>query len=237
MGKISLLMMVLPYNEQLMKLSLEKTALLNYVNCHLQHFFPDGNQHHEVLSSIFDKAIERLTYCFSNINRKYYQQDKKTEFNHLNSDHYASFIYLLSNEAWQDDAIYLAEKLFYLNKALNGLDCFYSVKLPKVFMFVHPVGTVLGHADYADYLVIYQNVTVGSTLDGIYPIFAEGCVLYAKSSVIGRCNIGRNVVIGANAFVLNTDVEHDHIIVGHYPDNKTKLSTIYVEKDVFNLER
>lgn len=221
-----------------MNTSLNKVELAAYVSAQLGHFFPDGNLHEKALSVILPNTLKRLDYCFSHINRKYYQEvdanaQTVTCFNHLNSDHYASFLYLLSNEAWLSNEIPLAEKLFYLNKSLNGLDCFYSVELPRIFMFVHPVGTVLGNANYQDYLVVYQNVTVGSTTDGEYPSFGRGCILYSKSSVIGNCKLGEDVVIGANSSLINYDVGNHQSVVGQYPDHKILSTKINVVNDVF----
>jgi len=222
-----------------MKQSLSTEKLVHYVDQQLQHFFPDSNHHSDEIDSLLANTLERLNYCFSHIKRKYYQQEINgqmyTQFNHLNSDHYASFLYLLSNEAWRDDAIILAEKLFYLNKALNGLDCFYSIKLPEIFMFVHPVGTVLGNAEYQDYFVAYQGVTVGSTLDGKYPIFNEGCVLYEKSSVIGCCELAKNIMVGANTFLLSSTIKENSSVVGQHPNVKVNKLEQSVKKAVFNV--
>jgi serine O-acetyltransferase len=140
----------------------------------------------------------------------------------------------LSNQAWRENKITLAEKLFYLNKALNGFDCFYSVELPKIFMLVHPVGTVLGNAKYQDYLVVYQNVTVGSTLSGQYPEFSQGCILYSKASVIGKCKLGENAIVGANCLVINTDVAKHCTVVGAHPNINQQPTKIDVKHEVFN---
>jgi serine O-acetyltransferase len=222
-----------------MKMSLTEQELSHYVAKQLGNFFPDQQQHSVDIDVIINKALQRIGYCFGHIHRKYYQAlddngKSQTLFNHLNSDHYASFLYVLSNQAWRENKITLAEKLFYLNKALNGFDCFYSVELPKIFMLVHPVGTVLGNAKYQDYLVVYQNVTVGSTLSGQYPEFSQGCVLYSKSSVIGNCHIGENVIVGANAFILNCDIDSQHSVVGQHPEHRATASNIDVIHDVFS---
>lgn len=217
-----------------MKASLSAENLVIYVSRQLASFFPDEHHHSAELAAIIDKTLARLAYCFNHIDKKYYQENNQAYFNHLNSDHYCSFIYLLSNEAYRDDAIVLAEKLFYLNKTLNGLDCFYSITLPDIFLFVHPVGTVLGNAEYANYLVVYQNVTVGSTLAGDYPRFKEGCILYSKASVIGDCQLGENVIVGANALVLNSDIKSQHSVVGQYPEHRVVTAKANVARDVFN---
>lgn len=53
----------------------------------------------------------------------------------LYSDQYAMFLYLLSNTIhrrtdWQS----LCDKLFFLNKALYGIDAFYEVEFPDIFL-------------------------------------------------------------------------------------------------------
>lgn len=129
----------------------------------------------------------------------------------------ASFLWFLSSTVWRDDQNEeLATRLSYLNKMMHGLDLFYSVPMPDVFLLVHPVGTVLGRASYSDYLVVYQNCTVGATAD-VYPTFGEGVALYSRSSVLGDCNVGSNVVFGANSLVIDTAVPDDTIVVGAHP--------------------
>lgn len=235
-------MMVLRFSllgENNMKMSLTEQELSSYVAKQLSNYFPDQQRHSLDIVAIMNKALQRIDYCFGHIRRKYYQSlddngESQTLFNHLNSDHYASFLYVLSNQAWRENKITLAEKLFYLNKALNGFDCFYSVELPKIFMLVHPVGTVLGNAKYQDYLVVYQNVTVGSTLAGVYPEFGKGCILYSKASVIGNCRIGENVIVGANTFILNSNVDSNSSIVGQHPKHHISASKVDVVHGVFS---
>lgn len=216
-----------------MKLSIEKMALMTYVAKQLALFYPDDADVKDGLTHIMPTVIARMDHCFSHIHKKYYVDQGQAIFNHLNSDHYAMFLYFVSNEAWRQGFIPIAEKAFLLNKALHGIDAFYSISLPDVFLFVHPVGTVLGNASYANFLVVYQNVTVGADIAGIYPVFGKGCVLYSKSSVIGRCNVGDNVSIAAHAFIRNKEIPDDAVVVGLYPDNQIKKNNRNNQLDFF----
>lgn len=165
--------------------------------------------------------FSKIQFCFKHIQLPYFNLNKKVIFNHLNSDHYAMFLYLLSNAIYKiDKNEELASRIFLLNKALHGLDAFYTVELPEIFVFVHPVGSVLGRAKYSNYFCLYQNCTVGSTKIGEYASFEGECVMFSKSSVIGKCNIGKNVVFGANASVINSDIEQNSVVLGNYPNNK-----------------
>lgn len=202
-----------------MNLSLEQPALITYLAKQLAFFYPDDSEVKSGLTHIMPAVIERLAHCFSHIHKKYYMEQGQTLFNHLNADHYAMFLYFVANEAWRQGLISIAEKAFLLNKALHGIDAFYAITLPSIFLFVHPVGTILGNANYADFLVVYQNVTVGTDVGSVYPSFGKGAVLYSKSSVIGQCNIGNNVAIATHALVRNLNVPDDSVVVGLYPEN------------------
>jgi serine O-acetyltransferase len=186
------------------------------------------------LSPHFEDALARVERCFQNIRRKYYFDGQNTLFNHLHGDQYAIYLYYLSNTVYRsgkDEE--LAEQLFLLNKALHGADIFYGVSLPEVFLLIHPVGTVLGNATYGNYFVAYQNCGIGSLEDGQYPVFDGENVLFACSAVLGACHLGRNVIIGANAFILNTDVPSDHTVVGAYPQHRTLSHTSSVLERMF----
>jgi serine O-acetyltransferase len=198
--------------------TLPADELAGYVRRLVDTHLPDGRSTSYPLEPVIDEALERLERCFGAIHRKYYSVDGAVRFDHLNGDHMAAFLYLVGNSAWRlhDDDVFPA-KTFALNKAMHGLDLFYSVRLPEVFLLVHPVGTVIGHAEYGEDLVVYQNCTIGSDR-GSYPRFGNGVILYARSLVLGDCEIGSDVVFGANSFILNTDVPSNSIVVGQHPN-------------------
>lgn len=167
------------------------------------------------------EAQARVEKCFSGIRKKYYQVDGHPVFDHAHGDHYAVFLYFLGNTIHRagGDAE-LATATFSLNKLLHGLDAYPAVRLPDIFMVVHPLGTVLGGAQYGDYFVVYQNCTVGSGEDGRYPVFGEGAVLFSGTSVIGPCHVGPDTVFGANSFLLNANVPPRTTVVGAYPQHR-----------------
>ncbi|MBR2526656.1 serine acetyltransferase [bacterium] len=200
-----------------MYLSIEKNELIEYISKQINNIFPDKNtvSPNEV-GKVIDNALTRLEFCFSKINPaiKYFSKDGIPYFNHMHSDQYCMFLWFLSNEAYLNDNINLAEKLFYLNKTLNCLDAFYSIKLPDVFMFCHPVGSIIGNAHYENYILIHQNVTIGASKEDIYPAFGEGIILYASSKVIGTSNISNNVIFAADASVVNEDIPANKLVFG-----------------------
>jgi serine O-acetyltransferase len=217
-----------------MKLTISQLLLTEYLIRQLQSFYPDNVDIKQCLFKIIPQVIERMEHCFNHIHKKYYFENGQALFNHLNSDHYAMFLYWVANEAYKHNFINVAEKAFLLNKALHGIDAFYSVTLPEVFLFVHPIGTILGNAKYSDYFVVYQNVTIGTDINGTYPVFGKGNVLYSKCSVIGTCTIGDNVSIAANSFIRNKDVNRDSIVFGLHPEIKIKKNSKNNQQNFFS---
>ena len=200
--------------------TLTSSELAGYVTRLVANYLPDGAESTIDLEPQVRAALDRLEHCFSHIHRKYYALDDRVTFDHLNSDHMAAFLYFLGNTIWKatgDTA--LPTRLFYLNKAMNGIDLYFSVPMPEIFLLVHPVGTVVGAASYRDYLVIYQNCTVGADA-GVYPTFGEGVVLFSRTSVLGRSVVGDDVVFAANSFLVNADVPSHSIVVGQFPAHR-----------------
>lgn len=206
-----------------METTLNSKDLSVYLNQQLSHFYPDHDTDcYQKIYSVMSKVLYRLEVCFSKIKIHYYKNaNGDSLFNHLNGDHYSMFLYLMSNQIFKElGDENLASKCFLLNKTMFGLDAFYKIKLPEHFLFVHPVGTVLGNAEYGDYLVVYQNVTVGSKTDGKYPIFAGQNILYSGSTVIGSSIIGLNSVMGANSFLIDREIPDHQIVIGNHPLNR-----------------
>ena len=99
------------------------------------------------------------------------------------------FLYFLANTLYKYDyELSFFEKIFLLNKILFSLDIFYEVELPDIFLFVHPLGTVLGRGSYSDYLVVYQRCNIGSNNNLSN---SKHVTLHPGASVLGNCIIGR----------------------------------------------
>jgi serine O-acetyltransferase len=212
--------------------SLDADQLVGFTARLMGNLVPDGADHAPQRAHV-ELALERIERCFSGIHRKYYAGADGVHFDHLNGDHLATFLYLLANSvhAGGGDPV-VATKLFSVNKALHGLDLFYSVRLPEIFLLVHPVGTVIGNAEYQDELVIYQNCTIGSQ-DGVYPKFGKGVVLYSRTSVLGGTVVGDDVVFAANSFVIDAEIPAHSIVVGQHPAHRILPNPRPVHERIF----
>ncbi|HSI85352.1 MAG TPA: hypothetical protein VK970_16320 [Candidatus Methylacidiphilales bacterium] len=197
-----------------MQLSLTPSALAVYTQRQLQHFFPDDASVSAV-AEYLDKALQRMDYCFSFVHDKYFKRDGQSQFDHLHSDQYAMYLYFLANTIYLEHGDpSVCNKLYYLNKALNGIDLYHAIEMPDIFMFSHPVGSVLGRAKYGNFLLIYQNCTVGSNHDVNYPILGEYVALYRGASVLGTCRVGNNCKIASGSTLLDTDLPDNSIFIG-----------------------
>ena len=200
-----------------MQLSLDRDSLFSYVDKQASCFFPDNYRFEgsDVRSS-FEEALERLEYCFQFISfPAYCDKGKQTYFSHLHSDQYAQFLYFFSNTLWiRTQKKELCDKLINLNKVINGFFLSYKGRFPDVFFLGHPVGSVLGNADYSNFLVVFQNVTIntGRTTDDPYPKLGKALFCAAGAKIIGEKPIGDRVSLGVDALVYDTEVINDSVV-------------------------
>lgn len=196
-----------------LSLSLPPAELCGYVASQLNHLFPDpARVQARTLSEPVDAALARFEVCFAPARPARFLDRQGVKFNHLYSDQYLVFLWLLSNEVHlRSENRTLADKLYCCNKALHAFDCVYSNRLPAHFMVIHGVGTVLGNAEYSDYFVAYHGSTVGQN-GGLYPRFGRGVGLGTGASVLGDAVIGDDVSVGAGVTLVGRHIEDGHAV-------------------------
>lgn len=182
--------------------------LLSYVTVQLESFFPDrqvGTK--KILDACLDEALVRLENCINAV-----RMWIPGEFDYLHSSQYAIFLYFLANTLWRKEGNQrICIKLFFLNKMLNGIDCFYEIEMPDIFFIGHSVGIVLAKATYGNYFVIYQNSTVGKS-HGIAPVIGNAVIMYPNTAIIGSSNVRNGSVISQAVSVINHDTPGDCLV-------------------------
>ena len=175
------------------------------------------------------EALTRSEVCFAgSVNKsKYFSEDGEICFNPFHSGQYAIFLYFLSNSvaSMGSGLSQLADRIYYLNKALNGLDLFYEVEMPKVFYLDHPVGSVIGRAEYGEQFSFSQCCTVGNN-KGSYPVIGRNVQMHSGSKIVGNCRVGDNVVFSANTYVIDTDIPSCSLVFGGSPNLVIKEKNI-----------
>lgn len=129
----------------------------------------------------------------------------------------------------------LADKVYYLNKIIHGVDWYWAIELPEYFFPEHPVGSVLGRAVYGDYLVIYQGVTIGGNYSIkekmiVYPVIGKYVICYSDAKIVGNTTIGNKVIIGANCYIKDERIPDYSVVHGSSPN----LSVCTYNEDTIN---
>lgn len=205
-----------------MKFSIPQAEIISLLKLQLRNFFTLTLKEEMLIEENWDGLVKDLEYCFSKSDNKYYNRDGDTYFNPFHSGQYTIMLYFMSRRIYlKTHECLLADKLYYLNKVMNGCDLFYEVELPHSFKLDHPVGSVMGRAKYGEGFTFLQCCTVGNNRE-IYPVIGENVKMCANSYIIGNCHIGNNVIIGASSGVKDCDVPDDTIVFGHSPHNVFK---------------
>lgn len=184
---------------------------------------------------VLDTVLIEVDRCFEGIAQKYYiLETGETRFNPHHSAQYGIFLYLLSRALSAKGDMRTADIIYGLGKVRNSCDLYHQIQLPACFFMEHPVGTVLGRAEYGNFLVFQQNCTVGGN-KGVYPVLGEHVWLHANSSVIGETIIGNNVFIASNTHIMNARIPDNSIVFGSSPNLtiKERPPSYFFEKSLF----
>lgn len=181
--------------------NLDSALLATYVRRQLLNLLPvEEGPDAGLIEVHLAASLKRLERCIDGV-----KIWKPGQLDILHSSQYCTFLYYLANTIWREErAANVCTRLFLLNKALNGIDCFYEIELPEVFFIGHSVGIVLAKATYGNHLVLYQNSTVGKN-HGVAPVLGDRVVMYPNSAIIGRCKIGSGSLISQGVSVLNQE--------------------------------
>lgn len=170
------------------------------------------------------EAYERCLVALSATNNKYLCPNGIPQFSLEHSGCWSVFLYYLSNcLTKRPGGGQTANQIYYLNKILHSVDWYCEIGLPDHFMVEHPLGSVLGRAVYGDFLFLYQGVTIGGNVslgeDAIcYPVLGDYVLLYSNAKVLGNSHIGNNVIIAADASIINEDIPDNSIVFGRSPN-------------------
>lgn len=198
-----------------MRCSLTVEELKRYVGFQLENFMPDKYKFAgRDIDSALSEALERTEFCFKHIRHVHYFDNGEACFSHLHGDQYAQFLYFLSNSLWNiSENKAICDKIIYLNRVLNNFFFSYKADLPNIFRFQHPIGTILGNANYSDFLVVLQNVTVNTddNRGGGKPFIGKGVFLAAGATILGNTTIGDFASVSANVTLYNEHVPMNNV--------------------------
>jgi serine O-acetyltransferase len=190
----------------------KEDALAGYVAKQLDAFFPDPSMPmYDVIRHHLPATLCRLSPILAAC--KSYQPYR---FDHFNSMQYTTFLYLLANEIYLrgNEETGVCERLFLLNKALAGIDLFYRIQMPELFLLAHAcAGTVFVNTTYGEKLVVFNNITIGR-FEQKRPEIGAGVVLYPNVVVVGASSVGDSCVVSAGTVVSNATVPPRSLVFG-----------------------
>ncbi len=197
-----------------MIIEIGRDGLINHVNRQLTNIFGSCDD----VAPYIDITLQRCEKCFKvNRNAYYYDDRGVLFFSPYHSGQYSIFLYYLSNTIYLNSNKRLASVVYYLNKVLHSVDWYYEIKLPEYWGVEHPVGSVLGKAQYGSGLFVYQGCTVGGN-KGKYPVMGENIILYANSTIVGDTRLGNNVLVSTGTIIKDDTVPDNCIVFGQSPD-------------------
>lgn len=199
-------------------LALPKAEILQLLQRQLTSFFLfEPATELKALRTSCMEAFELVEYNFQFHQNTYYWQNGLLYFSPFQSSQYTIFLYYVSYSLGkQQETRGLADRVYYLNKALNGVDLYHQTILPPVFSLDHPVGSVMGRGEYGNYFSFMQGCTVGQN-NGFSPRIGENVALMAYSGVLGDSNIGDNCVLAAQALVIDEHIPANSYVFGRSP--------------------
>ena len=156
---------------------------------------------------------------------------KKAQFTATHYSSHALLLYQLSRECFLRGRIDLAEKIYFLNVSTTATDLFYEVDLPLRTGCEHPLGSVIGRAQFSESasLYFYQQCTLGSNLNSIgkevYPVVDGSLFLYSKTTLVGDIKISGLVIAAHATYIKDIGPLNDCIVFGEYPDLVVKPLT------------
>lgn len=188
-------------------LRINRKDIVRYTSRQIVNLLPDDVSIEEELALHLDEALNRLEICINAV--KSWRSDC---FDPFHSSQYCTFLYFWANTIWRQNGNRdVPTRLFLLNKAMNGIDLFYEIEMPPIFFIGHSVGIVLAKATYGNYLVLYQNSTIGKN-HGEAPVIEDGVILYPNTAVIGRSRVYAGSIISQGVSVVNRNTEPDAVV-------------------------
>ncbi len=176
----------------------------------------------ELVLSVIPIVMNKIWKNYEGMPNRRIFDGKDVHFIPYMSVQWMNFLYRVSHEIYKKKGgCSTADQVYYLNKIMHSNDWFYAINLPIHFHCEHPLGSVLGKADYGDYFFVYQGTTVGGNRSkGVlsYPKIGENVILFANAVVLGNTVIGDNVVVSAGTQIINDTVPDNSIVFGKSPD-------------------
>jgi serine O-acetyltransferase len=119
---------------------------------------------------------------------------------------------------WKLRLPFLPRLISQLNRFLTGIEIHPGATIVKGFFIDHGAGVVIGEtAEIGNNCVLFHNVTLGGTgkhHGKRHPTLGSNVLVGTGAILLGPIEVGDNVRIGANSFIIMRDVPPGCTVVG-----------------------
>ncbi len=131
---------------------------------------------------------------------------------------HAIIIHRITHLLWKLKIPFIPRLLSQMSRFLTGIEIHPGAKIGKGFFIDHGMGVVIGETtEIGDNCVLFHNVTLGGTgkhKGKRHPTIGDNVMIGTGAILLGPIDIGNNVKIGANTFILMQDVPDDTTVAG-----------------------
>jgi serine O-acetyltransferase len=174
--------------------------------------------------SIWPQALDKTLLRFSHIRNKYYTTGEGLVFARAaHIGHSVLLIYELSRQAYMAGEYYLADRLFYLNNSVNGVNVLPEIELPLRSFCDHPNGAIIGRANFSACrsFSFSNNCTIGNSRN-IYPTISGDLIMLPGCVLLGNTTVEEFVVLSNGSKIRDAGILRNCIVYGEYPNNIIK---------------
>ncbi|HEB86991.1 MAG TPA: hypothetical protein ENI68_08265 [Gammaproteobacteria bacterium] len=198
---------------------------INYIERQLHNMYPsDGHagSDTDILNLVRDEVNQRFEYLASRVKMLARTGCSADSLHVMKSPIYLYLLARVIFERGMEDDSRIKDRIYCLNKSLNGCSIYYKIKMPDVFFLNYATAVVLGDCIYGENLVVYQGVTVGGYRDKV-PIVGTSVILMPNCIVTGSTRLGNNVVVSAGVVCVNQIIP-DNTIVFSSKNRESEMS-------------
>jgi serine O-acetyltransferase len=131
---------------------------------------------------------------------------------------HAIIIHRFTHLLWRLKIPFIPRLLSQISRFLTGIEIHPGANIGKGFFIDHGMGVVIGETTMiGDNCVLFHNVTLGGTgkhKGKRHPTIGNNVMIGTGATLLGPINVGDNVKIGANTFILMQDVPDNTTVAG-----------------------
>ena len=131
---------------------------------------------------------------------------------------HAIIIHRITHLLWKLKIPFIPRLLSQMSRFLTGIEIHPGAKIGKGFFIDHGIGVVIGETtQIGDNCVLFHNVTLGGTgkhKGKRHPTIGDNVMIGSGAILLGPINVGNNVKIGSNTFILMQDVPDNSTVAG-----------------------